>query len=134
MAKVETVTVRTADLGHRDGLWDPDTRTIWLHYDLTPAQRRCTLAHEVIHAARGDEKLHDHVLTARQERLVDEIAARLLIALDDLADALRWCGSDGHLCEVLNVDSPTLAARMQHLTEEERDYLRVRLSLLEHIA
>ncbi|MDD2859009.1 MAG: ImmA/IrrE family metallo-endopeptidase [Candidatus Nanopelagicales bacterium] len=134
MARVETVTIRTADLGDVDGMWDPDTRIIWLHQDLTPAERRCTLAHEIIHAARGDEHCRDHVLNARQERLVDEIASRLLIPLDLLADALVWCHDDAQLCDALDVDLDTLDARRRFLTLEERHYLSARISTIEHVA
>lgn len=134
MGEVGPVTIQTADLGTVDGVWDPDTRTIWLHRDLTPAQRRCTLAHEVIHAARGDEKCADHVLTARQERLVDEIAARLLIPLDALADALATDPHEPALCEALHVDVPTLAARLRYLTAEEVVHLQTRIQRIEHVA
>ena len=128
------MTVKFADLGDADGRWDPDTRTIWLHHGLTPAARRCTLAHEVIHAARGDEPCASHVLSARQERLVDEMAARLLIDLHLLADALAWCHDDAQLCETLNVDQATLDARRGTLTEHEVAYLRHRADLIEHVA
>lgn len=134
MGEVGPVTIRTADLGTVDGVWDPDTRTIWLHQDLTPAQRRCTLAHEVIHAARGDEKCADHVLTARQERLVDEIAARLLIPLGALADALATDPHEMALCDALHVDVPTLTARLRYLTAEEVVHLQTRIQRIEHVA
>lgn len=131
---VATVTIRTKDLGDLAGAWDPDTRTIWLHRDLTPAARRCTLQHELIHAARGDEKCDDHVLDARQERLVDEMAAILLIDLDDLADALVWSSGKAEMCAVLNVDRPTLTARLRYLSDAEHAYLSTRMARVEHIA
>lgn len=134
MGEVRPVAVKIGDLGHHDGLWDPDTRTIWLHHDLNPVQRRCTLMHEVIHAARGDEKCADHVLTARQERLVSEIAARLLVPLDALADALVHSSSEVALCEALEVDADTLAARLTTLTVDERRFLREHLEKVEHVA
>jgi Zn-dependent peptidase ImmA (M78 family) len=134
MGEVGPVTIQTADLGTVDGVWDPDTRTIWLHRDLTPAQRRCTLAHEVIHAARGDEKCADHVLTARQERLVEEIASRLLVPLPALADALTHSSDEGALCEELHVDAATLRSRLSYLTLDERRFLREHLEKVEHVA
>lgn len=64
-----------------------DGHTITLHPLLTQAERRSTLAHELVHLERGPAPPH---LTAREELLVEEIAARRLVDLDDLADAIVW--------------------------------------------
>lgn len=131
---VATVTVRTADLGDLDGAYDQNTRTIWLHEDLSPAGRRCTLTHELIHAAREDVRCEDHVLNARQERLVDEMAAILLIELDDLADAMAWCSGKAEMCSVLNVDRDTLDTRLRYLAFDDHRYIEARIALIEHAA
>jgi hypothetical protein len=52
---------------------------------------------------------------AREERIVDEIAARRLITLPQLVDGLRWTRELHQLAEHLWVDVPTLRTRMATL-------------------
>lgn len=61
-----------------------DGRVIWMDPRLTQVQRRCTIAHEAVHCERGVPA------DAREERAVEVIAARRLVALDALVDALVW--------------------------------------------
>lgn len=102
------------------GLYDHHTKTITLRDGMTGAQRRCTLAHELVHEERGDVALSEVVLNARQEQIVERISARRLIALSDLLDALRWTSHLGEAAEELYVDLTTLRARIADLTELER--------------
>lgn len=51
----------------------------------------------------------------RDERIVDEIAARWLITTAALADGLRWTPHPGELVEHLKVDELTLHTRMTTL-------------------
>lgn len=99
-----------------------DGHTITLHPLLTQAERRSTLAHELVHLERGPAPPH---LAGREELLVEEIAARRLVDLDDLADAIVW--HDGHahddMADDLWVDRAILLARIRTLTEEERAYI-----------
>jgi Zn-dependent peptidase ImmA (M78 family) len=116
--------VRCADLGDDlMGEWDPDTMTVWLHRDLSAAQLRCTLAHELVHAMRGDERCRDGVLDARQEAAVRRLTARLLIPVPRLAAALAWTHDEHELAAELHVDLDTLHARREHLTAAERTEL-----------
>jgi len=85
---------------------------------LGQAERRCTITHETVHVERGPVSA-DPRLAAREEAVVDEIAARRLITLDDLIDAIRW-GQGNPDCEELWVDLPTLQARVRTLTDVER--------------
>jgi Zn-dependent peptidase ImmA (M78 family) len=128
------VTVRTADLGPLLGQWDPETRTIWLHHDLTPAERRCTLAHELVHALRGDERCATDILTERQEATVRRLTAEILIPLPRLTEALRWCRDDHELAEELEVDLDTVIARRESLTPAEIDLLQTLIARLERAA
>ena len=52
-------------------------------------ERRCTISHELVHDERRIFPA-DRVLRAREELRVERIAARRLIALDRLVDALVW--------------------------------------------
>jgi hypothetical protein len=89
-------------------------RRIWLARGLTQAERRCTLTHELVHLERGPVPT-DPVAAAREERIVDEIAARRLIPVEALADGLRWTRHPLDLADHLWVDQPTLTARMATL-------------------
>lgn len=79
-------------------------------------ERRCTIAHELVHDERRVFPA-DPVMQAREETLVERTAARRLIELHDLVDALRACSSRGaaELADHLWVDQPMLAARMADL-------------------
>lgn len=105
------------------GLYDRRERTIILRHGLTHAQRRCTLAHELVHDERDDVALSDAVLNARQELIVERTAARRLVPLSTLMDALMWTGDFGEAADELLVDVVTLRARMESLTPEERAVL-----------
>ena len=102
------------------GYWDGDC-TIVLDASLTQAARRATLEHELVHVERGPVP-DDTLLAAREEALVDEIAARRLIPLDRLVDALRWCqGAAGAaLADEVWTDQHALNVRLATLTPDER--------------
>ncbi|OBB22129.1 hypothetical protein [Mycolicibacterium elephantis] len=89
-------------------------RRIWLCATLTQAERRCTLTHELVHRERGPVPA-EPVAAAREERIVDEIAARRLITLPALTDGLRWSRHPRELAEHLWVDEPTLQIRVATL-------------------
>ncbi|MFT3877168.1 MAG: hypothetical protein QM708_12205 [Propioniciclava sp.] len=57
-------------------------------------------------------------------------AARKLIAVEDLADALSWSLNPHDVADELWVDISTLEARMTHLNDIEMEYLRRRLAHL----
>ena len=89
-------------------------RRIWLCRRLNQVRRRCTLTHELIHLERGPVPA-DPIGRAREELAVDIEAARRLITLPALVDALRWTRDATELADELWVDRPTLRTRMQHL-------------------
>lgn len=86
------------------------------------AQRRCTLAHELVHDERRIFPA-DRVLRAREELRVERIAARRLIALEQLVDVLCWTRRTEEVAEELWVDVPMLVALAQSLTDRERDWI-----------
>jgi hypothetical protein len=107
------------------GQVDFATQTITLHRRLDPTEQRCTLAHELVHLERGPVMM---LHAPREERAVAEIAARRLVDIDDLAEALRWCGDEHALADELCVDARTVRVRLRSLTDAERAFLRDRVS------
>jgi len=65
----------------RMGVWCSPVE-IALSRLLGQAERRCIITHEVVHVERGPVSA-DPRLAAREEVVVDEIAARRLIPLED---------------------------------------------------
>lgn len=122
------IDVRYARLDGDSGCWEPDTQTIWLDNRLSQAERRSTLTHELVHAERGDEPCVSAWHERHQERPVELEAARRLIDLDDLMDALSWCLSLGEVAEELHVDRGILDARIELLDTEDRALIRQRFS------
>lgn len=70
---------------------------IWLCRTLAQAERRCTLTHELVHRERGPVPT-DPAAAAREEQIVDEITARRLITLSQLAEGLRWFQGAARAC------------------------------------
>lgn len=94
----------------------------------TQVQRRSTLAHELVHAERRDEPCGSLLLDERQESVVSRIAARRLIPIRPLGEALAWAHCLEEAADELWVDPSTLRTRLEHLHPAERAYLRRRLS------
>lgn len=107
------------------GLTSFAQRKIWLCRRLRQVHRRCTLTHELIHLERGPVPI-DPMLAAREERIVDELAARRLIAIQDLVDGMRWTQDRRELADALWVDMPTLRTRLNTLDPIETAELRAR--------
>ncbi len=81
-------TINRAPLGNGvlgDIFWP--TKTIVIDPRLPAVVQRCTLAHEIEHAKRGPLPT-EPVLAAREELAVDRAAARRLIKIHDLGEAL----------------------------------------------
>lgn len=95
----------------------------------TQVERRSVLAHELGHAVRGDLPCADNVSQIRQECAVDQWAARRLIELDALLDALRWSDDRDEVAECLWVTVELLDVRLRHLHPSERAYLRRNLPI-----
>lgn len=103
------------------GEWD-GRRLVHLDGRLQQTERRCTLAHELVHLERGPCDPED----AREEQLVHELAARLLVTLDQLVDAILW-GQGQPDPDELWIDPATLLARVRALTDDERTYIDRRM-------
>jgi hypothetical protein len=127
------LTVAVTRLPAGSAWWLPDVQGIALDDRLTQAERRAALAHELEHAVAGDTCLlgqgpDGDRLHRRRERHTDERAARRLIDLDELAEALAWCSSLAEVAEHLHVDERTVLARISALTENEKTHIERRIA------
>lgn len=120
-----SVTCREALPGDLKGAWTQDG--IYLHRELDQAGRRTTLTHELVHKERGttcarDLEIPMSVTQSREEWAVDQIAARRLIPLAKLIDALAWCRweADAEAASELWCDLAMLRMRVQTLSDDER--------------
>ena len=89
-----------------------DGATIWLCSTLTQAERRSALTHELQHAERG---IAAPLYRAREELVVDELAARKLIPLPGLVEALRASRDPYQIAEELWTDAHTVRTRLNTL-------------------
>lgn len=93
---------------------------IWLCKTLDQAERRTTLSHEIGHLERGILPTgKNSMYTRREERIVDEIAARRLIPLPALIDALKWTNQPSELADVLWTTERIVKCRMESLDPVE---------------
>jgi hypothetical protein len=121
------VTVRYFDEGPF-GWCRHSTQEVFLRSDLTQAQRRATLLHELEHLEAGPAVVGYAQCDERDTR---ERAARWLIPIDHLAEAMVWAFDDEELAEELWVDVETARTRLSTLTEAESAELNRRLDIAE---
>lgn len=103
------------------GCWHFPTRTVILSRRLTQVERRCTLAHELVHVERGDTGP-----CPGQERAVHAVAASRLIPVEDLALAFLLHAHEIDQAAELWVDLSTLRTRVAELTDAERAFVEGR--------
>lgn len=108
----------------RVGCFNFRSRTIELATGMTQAERRCALTHELIHVERGPVARH---LREQEERLVERLAARRLIPIEALGEAMAWTPHMDLVAEEVWVDLHMLWARLDSLRLDERQYLDRRL-------
>jgi hypothetical protein len=95
---------------------------------MTQAERRSTLRHELEHHFNGPVL---ESLLAKEEIACELAAARDLIDIRKLGEALAWTQDRRQLADELWVDPGLLDVRIAHLQPSERAYLRQRLAHLE---
>lgn len=110
------------------GMTDWRTRTIVIDPAYPAATQRSTRAHEEIHVERGPSRPPFDV---DEELAVEKAAARRLIDVRDLGEAMVESQHLGHVAELLHVDPDMLTVRLRHLHPSERHYLRRRLEAKE---
>lgn len=112
----------------------PVRKVILIDSGQTWPEKRCSLAHAVAHLDLGHvQTAHGH-FAGRQERDADQLAARRLITVRDLAAVLCWTRYRTEVAAELDVDLPTLATREHHMHPSERHYLRRSVRWLEETA
>lgn len=119
-------------------VWEPElpsrglttfaTDTIQMRTGQLQAERRSTLTHELVHLERGP---FPRWATRREERRVNDEAARRLITFEQLVDAMQWCLDEHEAAEHLWVDVRMVRARLHGLTGAETLELNRRLDLIE---
>lgn len=98
---------------------------------LSQRERRAVLAHEIVHAERGDDGIacsRWHLV--KQERRVHLIAARRLITLDALAAAVIEEPDHYAAAHRLWVDDYTYRLRLAMLDSQERAFIEERARLI----
>jgi Zn-dependent peptidase ImmA (M78 family) len=123
-ARWPEIEIRTAPL-RGDLLGILQYPVITLRAGTSAAQRRCTLAHELVHLERGVPDCG--LWAAREEFHVHAAAARRLIATTALARAVHeLCGTadPAALAALLDVDRETLSLRLRLLTGKEQSAIR----------
>lgn len=118
-----TIIVRRLPTGFGWCLWS--SRQIALDDRLTAAEARCTRAHEILHARRGRPPAW---MRDREETLIEQTVASILIPLEALTRALQWTASLSEAADELRVDDRTLATRLQHLHPSGQAALNTRLA------
>lgn len=111
------------------GWYDFATQTISLRRGMTQAERRSTLRHELEHHYRGQFLTR---LLEREEQACELAAARDLITITALGEALAWTHNHAEAAEELWIDVDLLEARLRHLHPAERAYLKDRLDGITH--
>lgn len=112
----------------------PQRRVILTDRRLSRVESRCTLAHAVAHLDLGHVAVFDGVVERQEEADADKLAARRLLHIEDLADAVVEGRPARDLAEALKVTECVLHLRERHMHPAERGYLRRRLSMKEETA
>ncbi|GAB2613823.1 hypothetical protein GCM10027067_26750 [Pseudactinotalea suaedae] len=110
--RLEWSRLRPGLLGATDG-----EGVVVLHPEQSQRQRRCTLAHELAHVKLG----HTGSCGPVEDAQARDLAARWLIPIEALLDALRWTRDWEELADELWVDVATLQDRLDWLTDDERE-------------
>lgn len=113
--------------------WSDGCATITISKDLTQAERRVAICHEIRHALRGRPPIGAR---ARQyeELAIDIEVARLLIPFEHLVSAYRWTQNWSELADELWVDRRTVITRLKYLTDDEAAMLRAVIASMEEAA
>lgn len=106
------------------GLYFPDRALIAIDAGSTLAVQRSAMAHELGHHELSHRAGAGATDIARQELRASRWAARRLVAIDDLAAAVRGAAGWDEVAAQLEVDRPTLDTRLAGLTGAERRRLR----------
>lgn len=102
------------------------SRSVTVRRGLLQVERRVTICHETQHILRGPTPT-EPVMRAREEAVVEEETARLLIDLHALGEAMAWSEDPHEIADELQVTTECLWTRLETLQFRERAYLMRRL-------
>lgn len=88
---------------------------IWMERDQLQVQRRCTLAHEIVHLDMGHTQCQD----AATELFVRRVTARRLLSIKQLIPVALWTQSAEEAADELWVTPAVLADFVDALTPDE---------------
>lgn len=129
LSTLSDLTLEWRHLTGRVGEYLHRERKIHLDPRAPRRQLRSVLCHELRHAEAGDRLTHCGRVNLRQEQAADQKAARLMIDVRDLGDAMVLHAN--HLSAIaveLRVSDALLRVRRDHLHPSEKSYLRQRLA------
>lgn len=106
--------------GSLQGCVDHVRRVIWLDVGLGMVEERCTLAFEIAQLEMGPAP-DDPRLAPIARQTAADWAARMLISDTELTAAFDLYATYGEAARFLDVDVPTLRARLRGMTDEEQD-------------
>ncbi len=121
------VVIKRTDCLPALGAWIEAARVILVEQSLERPARNSVLAHEVAHLDLGHKMTGDGWFDRRQEHQADRLAAKRLVSLDALADALLWCSWETEVAEHLHVTVEVVRLRLAYLTNPEKAYVEARL-------
>ena len=125
------VVVVEGDIAPARGALARDLGVIILASGMSRVEGRCVLAHELAHVRLGHRACGVDWLDGRCEREAVFAAARALISVESLADALVWCVDDREVAEELCVVVAVVTARRECLTPDEIAVIEERIGQLE---
>lgn len=121
--------VRRTDLGGVvPEVMSPARKVILLEETHDAIVQRCSLAHAIAHIDLEHGRTLPGWFENHEEAAADDLAARRLISLEDLARALAWSRDPDEVAAELEVDLEMLNARERGLDRPERTRLRRMLS------
>lgn len=116
--------------GGKMGRADHADQAVSLRLDMTYAERRCTLLHELLHLDNGPQP---RGLKAKEEESVRRRTARIMLPdIRVVGEALAWAHTPMEAADELGVDFYVLRNRLRHLHPSERHYLERRLADAEY--
>lgn len=98
------------------------------------ASKRCSLAHAVAHLDLDHVATEHGYFDRSQENHANQLAARRLIPIQDLARVLSWTRFITEVAAELEVDIRTLNTRQVHMHPSERALLQSSVNWLEESA
>ena len=128
------VHIERDDIAPLHASWVACVDVVLIDASLDRTERRCALAHELAHMDVDDAETQLCWFAARQESAADKLAARRLIAIDDLCRVVRCHPDPREAAEQLDVTLGMLVLRGKHLHPSERAALARVLDRQEAVA